>query len=69
MPTRSDMTLRDLKDVLRDIVIWQRDRQDPSRYSWRLVGTKAERGGWTSDRQEVEKVVPPEHLARWVGLR
>src|SRR5690606_3453605 len=39
MPRRSDLTARDLKDFLRDIVLFRRESSNPSRYVWRLVGT------------------------------
>jgi hypothetical protein len=65
MPTRSDMTLRDLKDFLKDIVIWQRD--GPSRYSWRLVGTKAGEVVGHQTGKSFEESIPPEHLPRWIG--
>src|SRR5277367_5308684 len=39
MPSRSDLTARDLKSFLRDIVIFQRETQNPSKYTWRLIGT------------------------------
>src|SRR5947209_3413228 len=38
MPARSEMTARDLKDVLRNIVLVERDVQNPKRFSWRLAG-------------------------------
>ncbi len=67
MPTRSDMTLRDLKDFLKDIVIWQRDSVDPPRYSWRLVGTKAGEVVGHQTGKSFEESIPPEHLPRWIG--
>jgi hypothetical protein len=67
MPARSDMTLRDLKDFLKDVVIWQRDGIGPSRYSWRLVGTKAGEVVGHQTGKSFEESVPPEHLPRWVG--
>jgi hypothetical protein len=39
MPTRAEMTPRDLKDFLRHIVVFQRNASNPSRYSWRVIGT------------------------------
>lgn len=67
MPRRSEMTLRDLKDFLKDIVIWERNGVGPSRYSWRLVGTKASEVVGHQTGKMVNDSVPAEHLPRWVG--
>lgn len=67
MPRRSEMTLRDLKDFLRDIILWQREGLGPSRYTWRLVGTKAGEVVGHQTGKSFEESVPPEHLPRWVG--
>ena len=39
MPARSDITPRDLKDILRTVLLFERVSQNPSRYRWRLIGT------------------------------
>src|ERR1700712_4605662 len=39
IPKRSDFTPRDLKDVLRNIVIFECVSRSPSHYRWRLIGT------------------------------
>lgn len=66
MPTRSEMTPRDLKDFLRDLVIIQRDSQNPSHYSWRLVGTGlTEILGHGNTGKSFEDSVPTAHLDRW----
>ena len=39
MPRRSQMTPRDLKDVLRNIALFERIGQNPSSYMFRLIGT------------------------------
>src|ERR1700689_3000696 len=39
MPSRSEMTARDLKDFLRNILLVQRETKNPSHYRWRLAGT------------------------------
>jgi hypothetical protein len=67
MPRRADMTLRDLKDFLKDIVIWQRDSVTPSRYSWRLIGTKVSEVAGHNTGKTFEESVPPEHLSRWIS--
>ena len=59
------MTLRDLKDILRHLLVLERVSLVPSRYRFRLVGTSlAEMGGDRTGRM-VEEFVPPEHLPRW----
>jgi len=72
MPRRSDITPRDLKDFLRDIVMFQRISRNPSQYTWRLVGTKVtEVAGHQTGRsfdagRTFDESVPPEHLPRWI---
>ena len=39
MPSRSDITPRDLKDILRNVLLFERVSQNPSHYRWRLIGT------------------------------
>jgi hypothetical protein len=39
MPRRSDITPRDIKTILRNILILERVEQNPSRYRFRLIGT------------------------------
>jgi hypothetical protein len=67
MPRRSELSPRDLKDVLRHLLIFERVEQSPSRYRIRLIGTSLT--GLAGDRTGVmvEEIVPPEHLPRWVG--
>lgn len=66
MPRRSALTARDLKDVLRHILVLERISQNPSRYKFRLVGTGLHQlaGEWTG--KLVEELVPPEHMPRWI---
>ena len=40
MPARSDMTARVLKEFLPRVAMKERVETNPSRYLWRLVGTK-----------------------------
>jgi hypothetical protein len=65
MPARSDMTPRDLKDVLRHILVLERVSQNPSRYKFRLVGTGLTHLAGELTGKMVDEVVPPEHLPRW----
>jgi hypothetical protein len=66
MPTRSEMTLRELKDFLRDIVIFQRNTVHPSSYSWRLIGTKVTEVAGHHTGKTFEETIPAEHLPRWI---
>jgi hypothetical protein len=66
MPGRSEMTPRDLKDFLRDIVIFQRTAVNPSQYSWRLIGTKVTEVAGHNTGRTFEETIPPEHLPRWI---
>ena len=66
MPRRSDMTPRDLKDVLRNIVIFERVSQGPSRYRWRLIGTSLTNMAGDNTGKMLEETLPPEHMPRWV---
>jgi hypothetical protein len=66
MPARSDMTFRDLKDFVRDIVIFERTSIDPSKYSWRLIGTKVTEIAGNNTGKTFDETIPPEHLPRWI---
>jgi hypothetical protein len=66
MPTRSEITPRDLKDMLPHIVMFERIGENPSRYRWRLVGTAVtEVAGRENSGKTFEETIPPEHLTRW----
>jgi hypothetical protein len=65
MPARSELTPRDLKDVLCNIVVFERIARNPSRYMFRLVGTRlAEITGHVTGKT-LEECVPPELVPRW----
>jgi hypothetical protein len=67
MPRRSEITPRDLKDMLRHVVIFERVSENPSRYRWRLVGTAITSiTGGQNTGKGLEETIPEEHLARWV---
>lgn len=67
MPRRSDIAPRDLKDLLRNILIFERIDHNPSRFQWRLVGTAiTEIAGHALTGKTFEESVPPEHLPRWM---
>jgi len=66
MPRRSDMTARDLKDFLRDIFLVHRDAVNPSRYSWRLIGTSVTDVLGHHTGKTFEESMPPNHLERWI---
>jgi hypothetical protein len=66
MPMRSQMTPRDLKDVLRDIVIFERIEQNPSRYRFRLIGTAITDVAGHQTGKTFEEGVSPQHWERWI---
>jgi hypothetical protein len=66
MPRRSDFTPRDLKDVLRNIVIFERVAQAPSRYRWRLIGTNLTGMAGDNTGKMFEETLSPDHVTRWV---
>jgi hypothetical protein len=66
MPRRSDFTPRELKDVLRNIVLFERVERNPSRYRWRLIGTNLTHMAGDNTGKMFEETLPPEHISRWV---
>jgi hypothetical protein len=66
MPRRSEMTLRDLKDVLRHLIILERVERQPSRYRARLIGTSLTAMAGDRTGKFLEEVLPPDHVHRWV---
>jgi hypothetical protein len=68
MPARSSMSPRDLKDFLRNIVVFQRDGANPSRYSWRVIGTGLTEVLGHNTGKTFEESVPAELLSRWVEV-
>jgi len=66
MPRRSDFTPRDLKDVLRNIVIFERVGHDPSRYRWRLIGTNLTNMAGDNTGKMIDETLPSDQIARWV---
>jgi hypothetical protein len=66
MPARFELTARDLKDFLRDIVIFQRTAVNPSQYCWRLIGTKITEITGHNTGRSFEETIPPAHLPRWI---
>ena len=65
MPARSQMTARDLKDYLRQIILVQREEGDTPSYRWRLIGTSVTEIVGHNTGKLFEDSVPPEHLQRW----
>ena len=41
-------------------------RPNPSRYSWRLIGTGSRKSQATIPARLFEEIVPSEHLPRWI---
>lgn len=65
MPSRSQITPRDLKDFLRNIVIFEREDINPSRFRWRVIGTGITEVLGHNTGKTFEETVPPELLSRW----
>jgi hypothetical protein len=67
LPRRSSLTPRDLKEFLRDILLFQRLSTHPSHYIWRLVGTSvSEIVGHHNPGETFEATFSPKDLQRWV---
>ena len=66
MPARSDITPRDLKNVLRNIVIVERDVANPKRFSWRLAGQSVTEVLGSHTGKTFDECVPPNLLPRWI---
>jgi hypothetical protein len=67
MPSRSQMTARDLKDFLRHISLVQREEENGvAHYRWRLIGTSVTQIVGHHTGKLFEDSVPPEHLSRWM---
>jgi hypothetical protein len=65
MPARSEITPRDLKDVLRNIVVFERIGQSPSHYMFRLIGTGLTEIAGHVTGKTFEECVPTELVPRW----
>lgn len=65
MPARSELTPRELKDVLRNIVVFERVAQNPSCYMFRLIGTGLTEVAGHVTGKTFEECVPPELVPRW----
>jgi hypothetical protein len=65
MPSRSQLTPRDLKDVLRNIVIGERVGVNPSRYMFRLIGTGLTDVAGHVTGKTFDECIPPELVPRW----
>jgi hypothetical protein len=68
MPKRSELTPRDLKDLLKNIILAQREQANPSRYRFRLIGTGLTDIIGEHTGQAFEDSIPPEHLPRWIEV-
>ncbi len=65
MPARSQMTPRDFKDVLRNIVVFERIAQNPSCYTFRLIGSSLTEIAGHVTGMTFEESVPPQLVPRW----
>lgn len=67
MPARADMSARVLKPVLPHIAMKERVAREPSRYRWRLVGTRVSQVIGELTGKDIEENVPPRQAARWIA--
>jgi hypothetical protein len=67
MPRRSEITPRDLKDVLRNILLFERVEKTPSRYRVRLIGTSLTSMAGDLTGKMIEEILPVDQLERWVA--
>ena len=65
MPSRSDLTPRDLKDIMRNVFVLERISQNPSHFRWRLIGTGLTNVLGEHTGKTFEDSIPAEHLPRW----
>jgi hypothetical protein len=66
MPARSEMGPRDIKDVLRNIVLVERDVANPKRFSWRLAGQGVTEILGSHTGKTFDQCVPAHLLPRWI---
>ena len=66
MPARSEITPRDLKDFLRNIVLFEREGRHPSHYRWRVIGTGITEILGHHTGKTFEESIPAEHRPRWI---
>ena len=66
MPSRSELSARDLKNFLRHLVVVERNAHDSLKYSWRLTGTSLTEILGSHSGKSFEETVAPEHLPRWI---
>lgn len=65
IPSRSQFTPRDLKDFIRNIVMFERIGRNPSRYMFRLIGTGLTDIAGHVTGKTFEECIPPELVPRW----
>jgi hypothetical protein len=66
MPSRSDITPRDIKDILRNILLLEKTSDNPVQYRWRLIGTALTSILGENTGKTFEESIPAEHLTRWM---
>jgi hypothetical protein len=66
MPAKSEISPRDLKNFLGDIVLCQRVASNPSNYVWRLIGTKVAAVVGHVTGKTFEESAPSGFAARWI---
>jgi len=67
MPKRAEIVPRDLKDILRNIMLFERVEKEPSRYRIRLIGTSLTSMAGDRTGKMLDEVIPAEHMPRWIA--
>jgi hypothetical protein len=67
MPSRADMSARVLKTFLPSIGLKERVETDPSRYRWRLMGTKVAQTLGERTGKFADEDATPQVAARWTA--
>jgi hypothetical protein len=65
LPLRSDMTARVLKPFLPNVALKERVETSPSRYRWRIVGTRVAQVLGERTGKFTDEGAPPKVAARW----
>jgi hypothetical protein len=66
MPAKSEISPRDLKNFLSNIVICHRVAESPSHYIWRLVGSNVAQVAGHVTGKTFEESAPSDNAARWI---
>ncbi len=66
MPKRAEITPRDIKNVLRNVVVFERVSREPSSYVFRLIGSGLTEIAGHVTGKNVAETISPDLLPRWI---